>query len=263
MLVHIGRSVGNALRAVTETADVAKKLLHATRAELHAAVDARCDELGESIDSGLARKIASLELELVTVEAALVQWRSATGPVVEATRSMPDAEFDAQHDALALRVDAAVECLQGLPVRVIEPPFLGLSRDMPALFSSISGFGRVLDPRPVSTSNLSVEEAPAPRRVCPGGTLQLRLVLGPGHASHSPDEQAVLLGLLIGDVGVAASLNWSGEADGPLLVTLLADPVHSCLLVSARAPVASVIGIYIQVNFSCSTRLDAISYAVR
>lgn len=49
--------------------------LRDTRSALHAAIDARCDELAATIDSAELHKVASLERELVGIDAALERWR--------------------------------------------------------------------------------------------------------------------------------------------------------------------------------------------
>ena len=84
-LVHLGQSIAVSMQFAAELAESARVQLHHTRAALHAAIDVRCDELGASIDSIDVSKTASLELQLVAVDAggqspAMCAWRSLRYP---------------------------------------------------------------------------------------------------------------------------------------------------------------------------------------
>jgi len=58
------------------------------RATLHAAIDARCDDLEAGLSRAESAKIAALERELVAVDAALERWRSETRVVQDAVASL-------------------------------------------------------------------------------------------------------------------------------------------------------------------------------
>ena len=70
-LFPLGRSITAALPSVAESADAVHAQLRATRMALHAGIDGRCDVLDAFIDSAQISKVASLERELVAVDAAL------------------------------------------------------------------------------------------------------------------------------------------------------------------------------------------------
>lgn len=106
-LCHLSRSIAAAVAAVPATAEAARELLRSTRALLHSAVDARCDELEGGIAAAEFSKIAALERELCTVDAALERWRAEQGTAAEAAASLGDAELAEQHAELTARFDAA------------------------------------------------------------------------------------------------------------------------------------------------------------
>ena len=237
LLVLLGRSVAASLHVVTESAETARAKLRETRAALHAAIDARCDELGVNIDSAESIKVAALERELFSVDAALERWRAESAAVREAVSSLSDADLEAQHATLSSHLDGMEAYLQALPTAVIEPPFVGLLADAPALLSSIADFGRVLAPLPITVADLSLEGVPS--KVRPGGTLRLRLSLGARHAAQSAEELEVSLGRLAEMTRVDATQSSPGLEPQSLEATLASDAAQRCLHISLDVPLAA------------------------
>ena len=225
----LGRSIAASLQALTESAETARAQLCETRAALHAAIDARCDELGANIKSSESRKVASLERELVAESAA----------VREAVVSLSDADLGAQHANLSSRLDDAEAQLQRLPTAVIEPPLVpvGLLADAPALLSSIAGFGRVLAPLAITAADLRLEGVPS--RVNPVDTLRLRLSLGARHAAQSAEELEVSLGTLAEMTLVDSTQSCPWVEPQSLEATLESDAAQRCLHISLDVPLAA------------------------
>jgi len=186
-LVHLGRSIASALQSLSEAAEGARAQLNSTRSSLLAAVNARCDVLGVNIDAAEAAKAASLERELVAVDAALDSWRAESAAVREAASSLSDADLEMQHDMLSCRLTDAETQLHTLKTAIVEPPVVGFSAKQPALLSSIASFGRVLAPLAVSASDLWVAGLPR-RLLMPEHTLCLRLSL---RVPYCPDCRGV------------------------------------------------------------------------
>ena len=68
---HIGHCITAALSDLTSASETAQADLRRMRSVLHAAIDARCDELELSISSAVARKVSHLEQQLVTLDVTL------------------------------------------------------------------------------------------------------------------------------------------------------------------------------------------------
>lgn len=96
-------------------AETARSQQRETRAAMHAAIDVRCDELTNRIDSSEVGKAASLECELIAVNAAL-------------ERSRPcQTSISSRNSPLSSRLDEMMEAhLHALPTDVVEPPIVGL-----------------------------------------------------------------------------------------------------------------------------------------
>jgi len=101
-LCRLGQSIASALRTVPEGAEAARAQLREMRGTLHAAIDARCDDLEAGLSLAESSKIAALERELVAVDAALERWRSETRVVQEAVASLSDDELLSRHADLAV-----------------------------------------------------------------------------------------------------------------------------------------------------------------
>jgi len=193
-LCQLGRSIAAALRTVPDTAEASRTHLRAMRATLHAAIDARCDELEAGLSRAESAKIAALERELVAVDAALERWRSETRVVQDAVATLSDEELVPRHAELIARLEGLEAQLRALPTAPVEPPHVGLTMDASALLASIAGFGRIVAPLGISAADVTLEGVPS--HVRPGQTLQLRLALGARHAEQSTEELEVSLGAL-------------------------------------------------------------------
>jgi len=185
-LCQLGRSIAAALRAVPETAEASRTHLRSMRATLHAAIDARCDDLEAGLSRAESAKVAALERELVAVDAALERWRSETRVVQDAVATLSDAELMSRHAELIARLEGLEAQLRALPTAPVEPPHVGLTMDTSALLASIAGFGRIVAPLGISAADVTLEGVPS--HVRPGQTLQLRLALGARHAEQSTEE---------------------------------------------------------------------------
>lgn len=248
LLFSLGLSVAEALKAVQTLAENARSELREHRTELHEAVDMRCDELGARVTEAEVTKVASLERELVAVDAALEHLRSTRSTVRNAVVTLSDADLAAQHAALYSDFNDLDEQLGALPTEVVEPPSVRLSSDLPAMLAAISSFGRVHAPHPINAVDLTVENVP--RAVCLGDNLRLRLSLGAHHTGQSIEELAESLSLLAKDIRVDASLQGPGIQPQPLLALWALDPVLRCLHMSLSILVASPAYIFI-----CITRI--------
>ena len=235
--IHLGRSITDALQTVTESSEAARVLLRETQASLHAAIDARCVELVANINSAEASKSAALERELVAVDAALERWQAESLAVREALSSLSDADLEAQHESLSSRLGDLESQLHALPPAVVEPPFVGLLGVATALLSSISSFGRVLAPIPITAADLSLEGVP--ERVRLGSTLHLCLTLGKRHADQSAEELDMSLVRLARATQVEASLEGPGVKPSPLQSVLAPDASNRCLAVCLEIPTFS------------------------
>lgn len=226
-ICHLGRSVGDALRSVSETAEAARAQLRKTRAALIYAVNSRCDELEASITTAESDKIASLERELCSIDAALESYRADRGAVAEAAATLEDFEIASRHAELTARLDVVEAQLLALPTSVNELPYIGLVSSLTPLLANVAVLGRVVSPRAVMPADLALENAP--RHVRPGGTLRLRLVLDSvRHVCLSTEELEVSLGAAASATCVEASLKCPGAATQPLNTIISADvPSHS------------------------------------
>ena len=226
----LGRHIAAALERVREAGEAAQATLVTTRAALHAAVDSRCDELESGIHSVTASKTTALELELVSVDAALERWRAESGAVRDAVSMLSDTELEEHHAMFDFRLKSMESELQRLPTAVVEPPFVGLLADTPALLSSIAGFGRVLAPLAITASDLSF--VGVPKRMLPGNTLCLRLSLGARHEAQSAEELVVSLDRLAEAACVKAMLEGPDVEPQPLQTSFAPDIAQCCVIVS-------------------------------
>ena len=233
-LVHLGQSIAAALQSLAESAEAARAHLSSTRSSLHAAVDARFDELLVSIDTAEAFKAASLERELVAVDAALDRWRAESAAVREAASSLADADLELEYDMLSCRLADAEAQLQMLKTAIVEPPFVGFSGKQPPLLLSIASFGRVLAPLAVAASDLWV--AGLPRRRLSENTLCLCLSLDARLAAQTAEEFEVSMLQLAGATHVEATLAEFGVEPLPLRVTFAPCIAQSCVIVSLESP---------------------------
>ena len=232
-LIHLGRTITAAQESLAESAEGARVQLRESRAALHAAIDARCDDLGESINTAEARKRACLERELVAVDAALESWRAESGAVREAATSLPDSELASQYAALSSRLDAMEKMLQALPTAVVEPPRVGLQTDAPAIHSRIADFGRVIAPLSVTAADLTLHGEPSTLRQ---GIVQMYLRLGARHAEQSTEELEVSLGMLVGTTIVDSTLEGGVVHPRSLESSITHNAAERCLCISFEVP---------------------------
>lgn len=233
-MVHRGRSITAAMKSVVECAETARSQLRTTRSCLHAAIDTRCDELGAIIDSAEAVKVASLECELVSVDAALECWRTETRFVREAVSSLTDNEIEMQHVSLSSRLDGMEAQLQAVPTALTEPPQIALSFDTPAIMSWIARLGCVLAPLRVTLASLGVPIVP--RNVLAGSMLICHLPLGTQHSTQSPEEMHASLGLLTQAIQFVATLEVPGSETQSLRVAVATHAATCRLVVSLDIP---------------------------
>ena len=241
LLCHVGRSITAALQAVAVTSESARAVLRSTRASLIFAVNSRCDELEAFIAAAESTKVAALERELCTVDAALESWRAERGAVVEAAATLQDDELPSQRAVLTARLDAAEALLHALPTTVVEPPHVGLVADMPALLAGIAALGRVVAPRAITAADLSVTGAP--RNAGPCRPLRVCLAVpATHHLSQSADELTVSLGAAAAATLVEASLHIGGDALKPLTGVVTADIPGRCLEILFDVPATATAG---------------------
>lgn len=173
------------------------------RQTLHAAVDARVDELLAQVDGAEAYKTAALERELVAIDAALEASRTELRAVCEAG---DDDDIVARHEELAARLDTLHAELAALPLLPHEPAMISVQLDGPHLVAQISEHGVVIAPRPVSVGDVSLEGLPS-TALKAGDTLRFELTLGEAYAAAPPDEIEAALAWLTPRVHIDAVLD--------------------------------------------------------
>lgn len=245
-LVYLGRSIATALQSTAHSAEVSRAQLSETRSSLHAAIDARCDELNKLIDSDEFGKVDTLERELISVDAALEHWRTESAAVCEAASSLPDDEFYSQHAALLSRVGAMESQLRLLPTVVVSPSLVRLLADAGPVVSSIESFGRMLSPVTVKPVDLHLERVPCGVRS--GDSLCLRLTWGTRITMQPAEELEASLGRLVETTNVEASVCGPLVELESLQSTCVADAAQHCLLVSFEIPGSSPCGSSVYVN---------------
>lgn len=240
-LCHLGRSIVDSLRSVPTQSEAARALLRSMRAELHSAVDSRCDELEGRIVAAETAKVAALERELCSIDTSLELWRAERSAATEAAASLDDEELLAQHSELTARLDAAETQLFALPTYIVEPTTVGLCGDISEheseLLDSIADFGRVVAPIAVTPSDLAVEVAA--HAVEQGHDPVLRFVLrGDRHASQSGEELQISLWSIVEGMQVEASLQAAPDVPMPLLtnVPVYVDACKRCVTVDFGIP---------------------------
>lgn len=236
----LGRAVAEASEAVPQFAEAVRVKLREARLVIHAAVDARFDELEHRVDAAEAAKLAALEYELVAVDVTLELWRSVSAAVMTTAAALSDPELKTQHSALSSRLDDMEAQLQALPTAVVEPPFVGMVADTPALLAAIACFGRVLAPLAIRAADLSLRGAPS--FVQPGETLCLHLSLGACHAAQSAEEIAVSLSRLAGMTVIDAVFDAPGVEEESLASTLSCHAAARSMHISMGIPATASVG---------------------
>ena len=240
-LVHLGQSITAAMQSVSDSAEAARAQLRDARSALHAAIDTRCDELGAIIDSAEIAKAASLERELVAVDAALEFWRNDSAVVSSSLDALSDTDLASQYAALSTRLDGMEAMLQALPTTVKTPLLIKLACTA-SLMPSIAGFGIVINPLLVTASDLHLERIPGCPGVRLGTTLCMRLSLGPRFKSCSAEELELSLTTILGIIRVDATLEGPGIEPHSLEVALVPDASHHCVVVTLAIPLANYSG---------------------
>lgn len=240
-LCHLGRSIAEAAIALSESAEAARRQLRELRPVIHAAIDARFDELDLDITSAQAAKSTALERELVAVNAVLERWRTDSAALSKAVIALSDAELETQHPTLSSHLDDIEAQLALLPTAVVEPPVVRLVADTSAMLTVIAGLGRVLAPLAAFALDLSIDAWPSFAR--PGGTVSLRLSLGARHAAQSLEEKSVVLERLESMLAVDASLEVPGGVEPRALhATAASDSALRALVLSIPVPASASAG---------------------
>lgn len=238
-LCHLGRSILDAIRSVSLSAELARVQLQSVRASEgplpRAIVNSRCDELEELIASAESGKVASLERELCAVDAALEGLRTERGAAAEAVAPLGDGELVIRYAELTSRLDAAEAQFLALPTNVIEIPLVRLQIDAPAL---LAGFGRVLSPQAITAADLFVVDPPD---VHPGCAVRLRLALqGAKYATQSAEELGMSLAATAAVTHVDASL--TGVPSQQPEISVVADVPGRCLVICFSVPRDTPVG---------------------
>lgn len=181
-LFDLGRAVSSALEEVAIAAEAARADIRTLRLTLHAAVDARCDDLESSLVAAHATKKAVLESELVGVDSAVTEAKREAEAVLHIVRTLVDAclpsvENDATVATLCARLDtleAEIALTDPCPK---EPVHLILDVDAAAIVSTMNVATRIVAPRGVTSADLgSALEAVGPG-ARPGGIFEALLRL--------------------------------------------------------------------------------------
>ena len=245
-LLHLGRSIAAAIQSVAEFATTARDQLRETRSALHAAIDARCDELGLDIDTAESGKVVSLERELIAVDAALDRWRVESAALRATIALLPDGELEAQHELLSSRVDDLEAQMQALPTAVVEPPFVGVSSDTTQLLPIFAGFGRVHATPRLTTESFCLKVVPSSTRM--RDSLHLRVFLGANHSSLSAAESEYLFSMLAVSTNVEALLEGPAVEPRVLQATWTPDTAQRCMNIYFCIPPSFFGGAFIRVS---------------
>lgn len=240
-LCHLGRSIAEALREVTATSETARAKLRSVRASLHAAVDARCDELEELITAAERTKTIALEHELCAVEATLERLRAKRSAAAEAAAALGDADLEAKHAELTARLDDAEAQLLALPTSVVEPPFVGLIFDASELLAAVATSGRVVVPAAVTASDLTLDYPF--RHLQPGVMRQIRLLVKSSqHSSQSFEELELSLSAAAAATHLDALLDTRDMAPQKLQTQAVIDAPGRRFRISLCIPESTSVG---------------------
>ena len=234
-LRHLGVSITNALGSVPIFAESSRVKLRDLRSSLHAAVDERFDELEASLDAAEAAKILRFERDLIEVDSAFGNMQSTIDVVNEALATLSESDLDVQHTVLSGRLDELDTQLRSLLATHVELPQVGISFvDLSGQLARIAGLGRVISPKAITATDLTLEGVP--HAVRPGNTLSMRLSLSARLSDQSTDELDVSLSILVGETAVVACLEWPGAESQPMQAELLPDPAGRCIRISFLVP---------------------------
>ena len=187
-LCALGRTVSEAVQSLADSAESSRAQLREMRAVIHAAVNARFEEVEQQVNAAEAAKSAALERELVSVDATLERWRSGYSTFRDDVAAISDSELKAHHAKFTSRLDAAEAELLLLPMAVVDPPIVALTASTSGVLAAITGCIRVIAPLSITAADVTHIVAPETTHVRPGATMELRLSLGDRHASQSDDD---------------------------------------------------------------------------
>ena len=239
---HLGRSVNDAARTLAEAAETSRGQLRDLRCVLHAAVDARLDELELLVSAAEAKKASALERELVAIDAALDRWQVDSVAVMEAVDALTDRDLEAHYATLSSRLDSMEEQLMALPTAVVEPPVILVSADTAPAMAALTGVGRVLAPLAILAADVSFEGPPDGSYVRSGDTLKLRMSLSARYAEHSAEELVISLGRLEEGAVIDATLGKTGMMTQTLAATYHVDVALRSLFVHLPIPATALFG---------------------
>lgn len=234
-LIHLGETLTSATHAASESAEAARAQLRETRTALHVAIDVRCDELCASIDLAETAKVASLERELVAVDAALDRWQSVSATVRSTIFKASEVELQTLYAPLSSLLDDTEAQLKALPTAVDTSLGITLGNN-PSLLRAIACFGCVCSPRPINAADLRFETLPHFRGARLGDTLHMRLSVGARHISCSIEEMEESLKHLMVSIRIDATVEGPGVQPRALVVTLAPDATNRCLVFSIAIP---------------------------
>lgn len=187
-LCALGRKVSDALQSLSDSAESSRVQLREIRAVVHAAVNARFEEVEQAINAAEAVKSTALERELVSVDATLERWRGMHTSFNNDVAALSNTELIAQHATLSSRLDDMEVELRLLPTAVVEPPFVGLTTSVSYVLAAIAGCVRVIAPLSITAADVTLSVVPETTHVWPGDTAHLRLALGARHAPRSDED---------------------------------------------------------------------------
>lgn len=250
-LCLLSQTLFRCIEEVAENAAAARRQLDKARnarvlaasevgdAEGAAAVEALAATIEVELDEIAARKIASLEGELVAVDGSLEMLQTELAAVAEAADRLSDAELLAQRTELERRVNMLRTRLRSHPTEPVEPPTIGFSDD-PLRIGRVWGVSRL------DTADLVVRAMPAYAR--PGETFHFSVqCIPPPYAREEPavlEPGAVLKLARLLRIVARVESDAGVDALSPIVV---ADPdsdsVTVSLCVSDRTPMGACLRI--------------------
>lgn len=240
-LCHLARSIAAALEHLASSAESAHTRLQFVRQSAGLEGKSHCDDLKASIASAECSKRTVLEHQLCEVDTALERLRAVRVASAKAAATLSDSELTAAHTELAAQFDAVDALLIDLPTAVIEIPHVGLVVDETMLMSGAMGFGRVVAPRAIIASDLTLECTPF--YALPGVTQNCRLVLqNMQRISQSEEELAIALSAAATALHIEVTLKAVGSVPQQLQAAVSVDAPGRCIVIAITPPDSVSVG---------------------
>ena len=244
-ICDLGRSISRALESVTAAAESARAKIEEMRRAIHAAVDARFDELAANLSSVEREKTVALERELISVDACLERARLERASVQDVVASPSGVGVTSE---LISRLDTLDRELHALPTSPIEPDYISFaSSDVAAMLSAISKLCAIHAPRRVDARDVFVRGIP--KYATCGRTVEVTFEFADNYplAYGGPPEAteaavaSLASGLQVTAVVTAPATGWASRAAHSAQVTITQEPASECVSATTYVPANSAL----------------------